>query len=135
MIDDRDRNKDSDCADFFRAFNVMIVPGLFFINPVLALIILTLLTVGAVGELIGSRPGRPHRPYQAPHTLDESYLAVGREPPAPRRSRARASSRSSGDLSYGSSSRSAAPPSPFPSLPPIRGRSSSSCRCLSSGWS
>ena len=63
----------------------MIVPGLFFINPVLALIILTLLTVGAVGESIGSRPGRPHRPYQAPHTLDESYLAVGREPPAPRR--------------------------------------------------
>lgn len=26
MIDDRERNKDSDCADFFSAFNVMIVP-------------------------------------------------------------------------------------------------------------
>jgi hypothetical protein len=61
VIDDRDRNKDSDCADFFSAFNVMIVPGLFFINPILALIVLAVLTVGAVGESIVSRPRRPTR--------------------------------------------------------------------------
>jgi hypothetical protein len=76
VIDDRDRNKDSDCAGFVNAVSGAIMLFGFIVHPFLTI---GVLIVWAMGE---AALARPHRPYQKPLTLDEAYRATGREPPS-----------------------------------------------------
>ena len=76
MIDDRDRNKDSDCAGLVKALSGAIMLFAFIVHSFLTI---GVLIVWALGE---AALARPHRPYQKPLTLDEAYRATGREPPS-----------------------------------------------------